>query len=408
MQTSILISIMAFWVVFNSYGQTQAQSLGGNWAGVLTQDQSEDHFLYQLELKQTSHGFSGTACSTTEDGSVKVCFVLTGVLDGENLILQEVEQTEPLQPKWCLKYLKLTYSEEGNKELLSGNWTADGCRPGKLQLERGGLSSPSVKEEIPFTYLGTWTGHLQQSDRDYGFYYEVILEENGLGRSHIVSEDNGGSAWHNLQWTLDEAAATIVINEQDILEKTDPRWKWCIKSGTLTFARTGMAYRMTGSWAGHLEGYTPERGSCAPGQLFLEKPVLTREVEQKMEQNHIEYHTKNQREVKVDRVIEVRSETIRIKVWDNGIVDGDIVTIFLNGEQLLHNYRVNKRKWALPVKLNETDNFLILHAEDLGDISPNTVAVSIDDGFKEETILISSDLKTSGAIMIRKFRYEGR
>ena len=87
-------------------------------------------------------------------------------------------------------------------------------------------------------------------------------------------------------------------------------------------------------------------------------------------------------------------------------VDGDIVTVFLNGELLFEKYRVTKHKYAKVVKLKPDDNYLILHAEDLGDISPNTVAVSIDDGVKEQIIILSSNLSESGAIMIKQFKIE--
>ena len=110
--------------------------------------------------------------------------------------------------------------------------------------------------------------------------------------------------------------------------------------------------------------------------------------------------------MKIDKVIQVQSKKLRIKVWDNGTVDGDFVTLLLNGKKILDNYRVDKRKWSIPVEILEGDNFLILHAEDLGDISPNTVAVSIDDGVKEVIIVMSSNLDVSGAILIKPFRFE--
>lgn len=48
---------------------------------------------------------------------------------------------------------------------------------------------------------------------------------------------------------------------------------------------------------------------------------------------------------------------------------------------------------------------MVLHADDLGDISPNTVAVSIDDGQREQVIIVSSNLAESGALMIRKIEF---
>ena len=52
------------------------------------------------------------------------------------------------------------------------------------------------------------------------------------------------------------------------------------------------------------------------------------------------------------------------------------------------------------------ENLLILHAEDLGDIVPNTVAVGIDDGIEMQTIILNSNLAESGAILIQPFARE--
>jgi hypothetical protein len=115
------------------------------------------------------------------------------------------------------------------------------------------------------------------------------------------------------------------------------------------------------------------------------------------------YETKTKRDVDVERVLEVKSKTVRIRVWDNGTVDGDVLSLFLNGDQILKNYRVTRQKHETIVKLDKPTNFIILHALNVGTISPNTVAVSVDDGVQEQVVIISSNLDKSGAIMIREF-----
>jgi hypothetical protein len=47
---------------------------------------------------------------------------------------------------------------------------------------------------------------------------------------------------------------------------------------------------------------------------------------------------------------------------------------------------------------------LVLHAESLGSVPPNTIAVSVFDGVKEQTIVLCSNLKESGAVLIRTFQ----
>jgi hypothetical protein len=374
------------------------QSLSGQWDGMVWQSNSQDTFSYHLQLQQQGEAISGQATSRSKDGKTSATFIISGRWADGQLQLQEVQQLSPKSPSWCLKFIKAQLSED--QRTIEGSWLATGCQPGLMRMTRVG----SYEEELPFSYPGRWTGYLSQSDRDYGFYYELILEENGRGHSSIVSEGAGGEATHQLRW--EKTAEGIKFSEENVTERTEPEWKWCLKSGALQQDREDGTYQLSGSWAGYLEHKTPTTGVCAPGTVFLTKPVLTQTVQEYVDSHADVYHETTGRTVKVDRVLKVRSDNIRIKVWDNGIVDGDILTLFLNGQQILHEYRVNKRKWSIPVDVLHGDNLLILHADDLGDIPPNTVAVSIDDGVKEQIIVLSSNLRESGAILIQPFNVE--
>lgn len=378
-----------------------AQEIDGKWVGWLSQDGKQDTFYYEINIAQNGDGISGVAFSSLNEGKVQARFVLSGVRQGGKLVIQEVEQIEPEKPKWCFKYMTLQSDGAGT---YFGSWKADGCTPGKVYLARPGTNEG--KEKKPFTYAGRWTGHLSQSDRPYGFFFEVNLKPDGTGVSTIVSEGNGGTAHMALTWdTLTEAAHLRLI-ESEVVEKTETKWPWCIKYAELYLTKVDEKYLLDGEWSGHIEGHTDESGPCAPGRMHLERPILKPVNRQRAKQEFDPYQAKFQRKVKIDNVIQVQSKKLRIKVWDNGTVDGDFVTLLLNGKKILDNYRVDKRKWSIPVEVLDGDNFLILHAEDLGDISPNTVAVSIDDGVKEEIIVMSSNLEVSGAILIKPFRFE--
>ncbi|MEL7220171.1 MAG: hypothetical protein AAGJ93_02565 [Bacteroidota bacterium] len=377
------------------------QELSGDWQGIVWQVDSPDTFLYKVQLYQDGEAVSGFATSTSKDGKMEAEFVLSGRWSAGVLIMQEVEQLRPASPQWCLKYLDIRKIPSTNSLLLEGNWTATGCKPGFIRMEKPLEDDGLIMREVTFDFAGRWTGHLSQSDREYGFFYEMNLNTDGTGTSHIVSEGAGGEATHELFW--EQNGDRVYFRESQVNKRTDDQWKWCLKSGELRKTHTAKAYEMTGEWEGYMEHKTPASGACAPGTLFLTKPVLTLDNQAKITPHTDIYTNINQREVKVDRVLHVQSDNIRIKVWDNGIVDGDILTLFLNGQRILNEYRVNKRKWSIPVNILDGENILILHADDLGDISPNTVAVAIDDGVKEQVVILSSNLRESGAILIQPF-----
>jgi len=380
-----------------------SQNFSGSWEGYISQKGMADTFYYQINIIQNGESISGTSASTTMDGQHGAHFQLSGYWDGEQLLLQELKQLRPEEPKWCVKYAQLRLEESGKEQILTGSWKATGCTPGQMYLSRAyNVQADTLVREIPPEIPGKWTGTLSQSDRDYGFYFEVQLEDRGAGTSYIVSEGNGGDATHSLSWKSDGKA--VQFSESKVIKKSDGDWKWCIKSGDLSYRREGSRLVLEGTWQGYLEGHTMETGPCASGHLYLEKPVLTETIISRKKTIEEPYEEENQRKVKIARVLEVSKPNIKIKVWDNGTVDGDYVTLFLNGERILHNQRVTKRKIGIPVTLGQEANFLILHAEDLGDISPNTVAVAVDDGEREQIIILSSNLNESGAVMIRQFK----
>lgn len=387
---------------------TSAQSLSGEWEGTLSQNGKAGDFYYLLKMEQDGDAVSGSSFSRTPDEKNSARFMVTGFWNGHQLILQEIQQIEPDQPKWCMKYATLKLGNENGVPTLEGDWEAKGCTPGKLMLkQKVNVVEELIEKEVPFTMDGKWTGRLEQSDREYGFYFELMLDQTEAGQSYIVSEDNGGSANHQLDWTFTPIGEEqeLRFTESAVLIRTDEKWKWCIKSGMLRLRRENHKYVLEGEWSGFIEGFDLETGPCASGSIYLEKPILTETFRKQSVEAAKPYEDKNKRKVKVGQVIEVQNNQLRIRVWDNGIVDGDYVTLFLNGQPILNNYRVSKVKRSIPVKLNREDNFLILHAEDLGDITPNTVAVSIDDGVKEQQIIISSNLRESGAILIKKIEF---
>jgi hypothetical protein len=138
----------------------------------------------------------------------------------------------------------------------------------------------------------------------------------------------------------------------------------------------------------------------------LEKPVLNNLLRANIrsQQQQTASSNNNNRKLQLQRTIQVSSPNITLSVWDNGTEDGDVVTFFLNGHQIAKQLRISKNKNRYQVKLNAEENFLILYAEDLGEIKPNTVAVSIDDGMREQTVVLSSNLEQNGAVLIRQIK----
>ena len=88
-----------------------------------------------------------------------------------------------------------------------------------------------------------------------------------------------------------------------------------------------------------------------------------------------------------------------IYVFDNSNLDGDTISLYFNGHWLLDHYGVTKKKKKIELTLQpNTNNYLVLFANNLGKTPPNTAAVEIIDGNVKKIFRLSSDLKTCSAI----------
>jgi hypothetical protein len=106
------------------------------------------------------------------------------------------------------------------------------------------------------------------------------------------------------------------------------------------------------------------------------------------------------RDLQVTHYVTVTKKKVIVKVWDHQTVDGDRISLNLNGKWVLENYTLEKKAYVMEIELNPGKNIFVLHALNLGKIHPNTAAIIIDDGIKENKIVLESTLETSGTIEV--------
>ena len=111
-------------------------------------------------------------------------------------------------------------------------------------------------------------------------------------------------------------------------------------------------------------------------------------------------HHLNGRKVRIHDEIESGDETLLIQVYDKGKIDGDRISLYLNGELLLEDYTVGKIKKELTLHLKPGENYLVMHALNLGRIPPNTAAIRIFRNGRPKDIILNSDMYKSGGLKI--------
>jgi len=102
----------------------------------------------------------------------------------------------------------------------------------------------------------------------------------------------------------------------------------------------------------------------------------------------------------ITQTIEVSSDQLLLKFYDNATVDGDSISVFINGRIMLTHKRLADTAFTFQFTLNKNlpVNEVAMFAENLGSIPPNTALMMVSDGTHSFDIFLSSD-KTSNAVV---------
>ena len=100
--------------------------------------------------------------------------------------------------------------------------------------------------------------------------------------------------------------------------------------------------------------------------------------------------------------IETETGEIRIDLYDNGEIDGDTVSIYHNNTLLVAHARLTQKPvtFRIAVDANHPHHELVMVAENLGSIPPNTSLMFITAGSKRYQVFISSTEQKNAKVIL--------
>ncbi len=103
------------------------------------------------------------------------------------------------------------------------------------------------------------------------------------------------------------------------------------------------------------------------------------------------------------------SDSLTLTLYDNGEVDGDTVTVLMNGNIIFSKVGLSTTANTKTIYTNNIQGdsvSLVMYAESLGSIPPNTGLMIIMDGEKRYEVRFSADLKTNAGFVLRRRKNE--
>jgi hypothetical protein len=365
-----------------------AQNLSGQWiGGFASQDEASGRKTnYVLEIEVTGTKISGHSY-TYFAISGKQYFVickLSGTYDkgSKSVIVNEIENVKTNTPpdfENCLQSHQLTYLKQKDREILVGKWKPfikeSNCGSGETELERKKLERTITSNKPEKNIQGVTKQPIQPTKP------ASSLPKKNLPNSTVnqapkkpLAQTKPNISKPN-QPTVKQSIPPS-IDSKPVQEAPKPN-----------LSRPDQKMPVT---------INPEKKSI-PKNLQETPDLKPRQTPDKSKDKY------NKRNYEVIKTIEVTGALIKVDIYDNGQIDGDTVSIFLNEKLLVPPKMLTANPISLSINLSEEDDTydLIMFAESLGSIPPNTAFMIITTSTSRYEINISSTEQTSGAIRFK-------
>ena len=111
------------------------------------------------------------------------------------------------------------------------------------------------------------------------------------------------------------------------------------------------------------------------------------------------------RQIETIQQLFIESDSLQFTLYDNGEVDGDTVSVILNGKTIVSRQGLNTTAFTKTVYMTPDlgDSVqLVMYAENLGTLAPNTGLLVLLYDNKRQEIRFSGDLSKNAAITLRR------
>lgn len=137
-----------------------------------------------------------------------------------------------------------------------------------------------------------------------------------------------------------------------------------------------------------VNNYPPQKDSIAAKKIFEDSVAII----------------KDSRHSIVVKTINTVADSVTIILYDDGEIDGDIVTVFDNGKILINQLSLTKQPYKITLALPTVGakHVIELMAENEGSIPPNTAYMLVLAGSERVEVKASSDKRSNAAIVIQR------
>ena len=269
---------------------------------------------------------------------------------------------------------------------------------------------------------GKWYGKITQHPGGYSQLYDFELD---LRQTKSISGESLSFMKDSVEIRIGLTGYvdrdTIRLSESRDQVRTDKvPWNWvaCIKNINVAYRKEQENEYLEGNW----NGVSKERpyDDCIPGSVILSRTVSG--LNQFLYENRDSVITASNitpvddkvtvpdfktpfLETAIEKVteIQVHNKNLQLQMLDYLKVDNDTVSVYLNRRILARNVWISKRAAVINFSLDPNIQMheILLYAENLGEIPPNTSELLIIDGEDTHRVMIVSDKQKTAAVYLK-------
>ena len=359
---------MCCWLMVST---VSAQDMSGIWRGYFVTD-NYDHYKFELQIKQSGNSVSGVSysyLSTVFYGKA----TLTGSYNkaGKKILIQEIRTVELRMSDGsaaCIMKCNFVYSRSGKEEFLEGTYTSKFEKDGLLNKKGGDCGGGKV-------YLR----RVANSD----FYIEPFLRGKVKPGPVLI---NKAPVKNN---PADKKTTPVTVKKAPVKKDTakakvsPPVVKKPVVTPKPVIRKDSAVMK-------------PVTGNIAKNDSSIRKtkPVVITPAPPDIK-NRIN---------ELVKTLNISSNQVTVKLFDNGEIDGDTISVYLDNKLVLSDKRLTAAPLILRFDMNEQqdEHELTMVAENLGTIPPNTSLMIVEAGTQRFEVRITSTEQKNAVV---KFRY---
>ncbi|HUR11510.1 MAG TPA: hypothetical protein VM012_09085 [Flavitalea sp.] len=372
-----------FFSILLSVSTLHAQDLTGIWRGHFRSSNSrliellgeEDRYKFEVQLNQHLKAFEGVTYSyktTVFYGKASA----TGAINTKTkkVLLEELKIVEVRMAGGgdaCIMTCFLQYTKSGNEEFLEGTYT-----------------SMNIRDS---TNCGKGTIFLRKVETS-DFYKEPFLVKREKEKSSRTKTPVDGTTAKTNAPTGGTIKKPGADTSKTVLAKKPP----VTAKKTVTPPKKNTDI-VTTQKKNNSSATDPKIATAKVDSLNktvkVQAPVL------------ITPKVLRTRENELVKTITTEEKEITINLYDNGTIDNDTVSVYLDKKLVVNNQRLTDKPIQVKFNLDDSNSYheLVMVAENLGEIPPNTSLMVVKAGSKEYEVRITSTEQKNAVVI---FKYE--